>query len=341
MFNQVFPYLLAGLVAWNVTRGARQRQPSNLATAGAGLLALVGHFTRHSLLYLPALALLGLSFYLLSRERSRRSGESHRHAFGERGAASSQIPARLPGETSEALIERHVLGIRTAPHSAEMKARAQLAHRALRKLSTSELRPVFELVRDPNPAVRSLALPLLIEKGDEAALELLRDARAEHRDLATGYVLAVCHRGSPALEPELTHPERERRREALLLLARAVTGRVYPALGNERPEITRLLTALVAEADVELLLELSEKLAQHSQLRLLVESWPRFSLASRHALLQLVRLAPERADLEDLAPLFQRALDDPEPEVASAALRALRQPGAEALREALGEPAQR
>lgn len=339
MFNQIFPYLLVGLIAWNLARGARQRQASNFATAAAGFAALLGHSTQRSVLYLGALALLGWSFYLQASERKRRARGSQHPDQPERPSGVSRVPARLPGETADALIERHVLGIRTAPDVAEMRARARVAHRALHWLSVAELRPVFALVTDPNAAVRSLALPLLIEKGDDAALELLRAARGQYRDMDTGYVLAVCHRGSPALEPELTHPERERRREALLLLVRAATGRVYPALGSERPELARLLAALLVESDGELLLELCSKLAEHSQLGLVSEHWPSFSAPSRRALLRLAQLGSERAQLEDLVALFRQALGDAEPKLVRAAVRAVRQPGAEALCAALGDPA--
>ena len=156
MFSQLFPYLLVGLIAWNVARGARQRQTSNFATAAAGVLVLLGHYSGRSLLYLGALALLGSSFYLQARERSRRAGSSYPPGEAER-RTRSRVPARLPGETAEALIERHVLGIRTAPDGAEMRARARAAHRALHWLSLAELRPVFALVADPNAAVRRLA----------------------------------------------------------------------------------------------------------------------------------------------------------------------------------------
>lgn len=336
MLSQVFPLLLVGLIAWNLARGARQRQASNFATAGAGVLALLGHTTGHSVLYFAALGLLGLSFYLQAKERSRRGAQP----LGQpERRGTSRPPARLPGESAAALIERHVLGIRTAPDAAEMGARARTAHRALQMLSRAELHPVFALVADPNASVRSLALPLLIERGDDDALDLLREARDQYRDLATGYVLAVCHRGSPALEPELTHADRERRREALLLLVRAVTGRVYPALGSARPEVERLRVALLAETEGELLLELCGKLAEHSQLSLVSEAWPRFSLASRRTLLRLSQLGAERAQLEDLVALFQQALGDAEPKLVRAAIRALRQPGAEALCAALGDPA--
>jgi hypothetical protein len=338
VFNQIFPYVLVGLVAWNLARAARHRQTSNLLTAGAALLALLGHFSRNSLLFLGALLLLGLAVYLHGQERSQRALLAAER-LGEPGDDASSEPARLPGETTEDMIERHVLGIRTAPNAVPMRARARAAHRALQGLSLEELRPVFELVEDPNAAVRALALPLLIDKGDEAALELLRGARSQHRDLETGYVLAVCHRGSPALEPALTHAEREPRREALLLLVRTVIGRLYPALGSERPEVARLVKALLAESDPELLLELSSKLAEHSQLHLIRESWSQFSLPSRRALLRLSQLGPERAQLEELVTVFECALRDAEPPLKRAAVRALRQPGAEALRAALGDPA--
>ncbi|MEY2932076.1 MAG: hypothetical protein RL033_2825, partial [Pseudomonadota bacterium] len=344
MFNHFFPYVLAGLVAWNLARAARHRQPSNLLTAGAALLALLGHFSRSSTLFLGALLLLGLGVYLHGRERSQRAllaserlGELGEP--GEPGDDASSEPARLPGETTEDMIERHVLGIRTAPNAAPMRARARAARRAVHGLSLEELRPVFALVEDPNAAVRELALPLLIEKGDEAALELLRGARSQYRDLETGYVLAVYHRGSPALEPALTHAEREPRREALLLLVRTVIGRVYPSLGSDRPEVARLAKALLAESDTELLLELSSKLAEHSHLHLLRESWSQFSLPSRRALLRLSQLGPERAQLEELVGLFEHALQDAEPQLVRAAVRAQRQPGAEALRAELGDPA--
>jgi hypothetical protein len=338
VFNHVFPYVLVGLVAWNLARAARHRQISNLLTAGAALLALLGHFSRNSVLFLGALLLLGLGVYLQGRERSQRAMLASQRQ-DEPGDDAGAEPARLPGETTEDMIERHVLGIRTAPNAAPMRARARAAHRALQGLRLEELRPVFELVEDPNAAVRALALPLLIDKGDEAALELLRGARSQHRDLETGYVLAVCHRGSPALEPALTHAEREPRREALLLLVRTVIGRVYPALGSDRPEVARLVKALLAESDTELLLELSSKLAEHSHLHLIRESWSQFSLPSRRALLRLSQLGPERAQLEELVTLFEQALQDAEPQLMRAAVQALRQPGAEALRAKLGDPA--
>lgn len=340
MFNHVFPYVLVGLVAWTAARAVRHRQPSHLLTAGAALLALHGHFSRNSISFLGALLLLGLGVYLQGRERSERTLRAallpdQQNPNDDAGSG----PARLPGETTEDMIERHVLGIRTAPNAAPMRARARAAHRVLQGLSLEELRPVFELVKDPNAAVRSLALPLLIDKGDEAALALLREARSQHRDLETGYVLAVCHRGSPALEPALTHAEREPRREALLLLLRTVIGRVYPELGSSRPEVARMVNALLAESDTELLLELSSKLAEHSQLHLISGNWSSFWLPSRHALLRLSQLGPERAQLEQLVALFARALQDEEPALASAAVQALQQPGAEALRAALGDPA--
>jgi len=210
------------------------------------------------------------------------------------------------GESTGAFVQRCMA------HARESRDTSQ----ALMKLTVlgEERAPAYGYLDDPSQVVREVAATLISQFGDDAQILRLRRAQEQHGELTWFYVVALCARGSAALddakEPFLRSPDRSLRGTAL--------GGLGSALKDGRG-VARMVQALVDETDRELLLEHVEALLTAEQLDALTARWSELPHASRLALAEEFPLRFAETRRAAVLALFERATADPDPDVQRAA----------------------
>jgi hypothetical protein len=233
-----------------------------------------------------------------------------------RQRSRSRRPVAVPflerqrrGESTGAFVERCMAHAR----------QSRDASQALMKLTVlgDERAPAYGYLDDPSQVVREVAATLISQFGDDAQIVRLRRAEEQHPELNWFYVVALCARGSAALddakEPFLRSTDRSIRATALEGLTSAL---------KDGRGVARMVQALVEETDRELLLEHVEGLLTAERLDALTARWSELPRASRLALAEEFPLRYAEKRRAAVLALFERATADPDPEVQSAARRA-------------------
>jgi hypothetical protein len=210
------------------------------------------------------------------------------------------------GESTGAFVERCMAHARQSRDSSQ----------ALMKLTVlgDERAPAYGYLDDASQVVREVAATLISQFGDDAQIVRLRQAEEQHPELNWFYVVALCGRGSAALddakEPFLRSTDRSIRGTAL--------GGLGSALKDGRG-VARMVQALVDETDRELLLEHVEALLTAEHLDALTARWADLPRANRLAFAEDFPLRYAEKRRAAVLALFERAKADPEPDVQRAA----------------------
>jgi len=223
-----------------------------------------------------------------------------------RAAAVPFLERKRRGESTGAFVERCMA------HARQTRDGTQ----ALTKLTIlgDERGPAYGYLDDPSQVVRELSATLISQFGDDAQILRLRQAQEQHAELTWFYVVALCARGSAALdeakEPFLRSPDRNVR-------ATALTG--FGSALKDGRAVARMVQALVDETDRELLLEQVEALLTAEQLDALTARWADLPRASRLALAEEFPLRYAEKRRAAVVALFEKARADPDPDVQHAA----------------------
>lgn len=224
-------------------------------------------------------------------------------------------PAAVPflerqrrGESTGAFVERCMAHARQSRESSQ----------ALMKLTVlgEERAPAYGYLDDPSQVVREVSATLISQFGDDAQIVRLRRAQEQHPELTWFYVVALCGRGSSALD--------DAKEPFLRSTDRSVRGTALAGLGSALKDgrgVARMVQALVEETDRELLLEHVEALLTAEQLGALTARWAELPQASRLALAEEFPLRYAEKRRGAVLALLDRAQADPDPDVQRAAQR--------------------
>jgi hypothetical protein len=221
-------------------------------------------------------------------------------------AAVPFLERQRRGESTGAFVERCMA------HARESRDPSP----ALMKLTVlgDERAPAYGYLDDPSQVVRQVSATLISQFGDDAQIVRLRRAQEQHPELTWFYVVALCARGSAALD--------EAKEPFLRSTDRSIRGTALGGLGSALKDgrgVARMVQALVDETDRDLLLEHVEALLTAERLDALTARWSELPAASRLALAEEFPLRFAGKRRAAVLALFERAKTDPDPDVQRAA----------------------